>query len=87
MNVFYNTKSNVTVSPDLVVHLFTFIWKKNLSLGFIKLFCTHDFSGVSFAAELSTTIVYNSVFVKYYDFIYIYVYVFKKKQSKFISQF
>ncbi len=30
--------------------------------------CTH-FSRVSFAAELSTKIVYNSVFVKYYDYI------------------
>ncbi len=29
---------------------------KNLSLGFIKLLCTHDFSRVSFAAELSTTL-------------------------------
>ncbi len=28
---------------------------KNLSLGFIKLLCTHAFSRVSFAAELSTS--------------------------------
>ncbi len=70
---------------------------KNLSLGFIKLLCTHDFSRVYFAAELSTTIFYNSVFVKYYDYIYIlfviiyiylyiYIYIFFFKQSKFISQ-
>ncbi len=37
---------------------------KNVSLGFIKLMCTHDFSRVYFAAELSTKLVYNSVFVK-----------------------
>ncbi len=55
--------------PDLV---------KN-SLGFIKLLCTHDFSRVSFAAELSTTLVYNSVFVKDYD-IYISL---KNKSSLF----
>ncbi len=31
---------------------------------------------VSFAVELSTTLVYNSVFVKDYDFIYIYIFFF-----------
>ncbi len=54
---------------------------KNLSLGFIKLLCTHDFSRVPFAAELSTKLVYNSVFVKDYDYIYflffiIYIYIY-----------
>ncbi len=66
---------------DLVVHLFTFICNKNVSLGFIKLLCTHDFSRVSFAAELSTKLVYNTIFVKDYDYIffnlllYIYIYI------------
>ncbi len=45
----------------------------NFCVGFIKL-CTNDFSRVSFAAELSTKLVYNSVFVKYYDYIYMYIY-------------
>ncbi len=40
----------------------------------------------SFAAELSTTLVYNSVFVKDYEYIYIYIYIYIYKQSKFISQ-
>ncbi len=46
--------------------------------------CNHDFSRVSFAAELSTKLVYNSAFVKDYDYIfcicyyistYIYIYI------------
>ncbi len=39
------------ILPNLVVHLFTFIINKNVSLGFIKLLYTHDFSRVSFAAN------------------------------------
>ncbi len=69
---------------------------KNVSLGFIKLLCTHDFSRVS----LSTKLVYN-VFVKDYDYIFVFLFVIIyvciyihtyiyicmfKKQSKFISQ-
>ncbi len=78
MNVFYNTKSNVWHFTRFSrTHSLLFV-NKNVSLGFIKL-CTHDFSRVSFAAELSTTLVYNSVFVKiiYTHFIvlyYIYIY-------------
>uniref|UniRef100_A0A8C1YJD5 [histone H3]-trimethyl-L-lysine(9) demethylase n=1 Tax=Cyprinus carpio TaxID=7962 RepID=A0A8C1YJD5_CYPCA len=34
------------------------------SLNFIKLLCTHDFSRVTFAAELFTKPVYNSIFVR-----------------------
>ncbi len=59
---------------------------KNVSLGFKKLLCTHYFSFVSFVAELSTKLVYKSVFVKDYDFIvivythiycmYIYIYIY-----------
>ncbi len=48
---------------------------KNLSLGFIKLLCTHDFSRVSFAAELSTSLVYNSVFVKDYIYVLFVIYM------------
>ncbi len=43
---------------------------KNVSLGFIKIMCTHDFSRVYFAAELTSKLVYKSVFVKDYDYIY-----------------
>ncbi len=32
--------------------------------------CTHDFSRLSFAAELSTKLVYNTIFVKAYDYIF-----------------
>ncbi len=32
--------------------------------------CTHDFSRVYFAAELTSKLVYKSVFVKDYDYIY-----------------
>ncbi len=53
------------ILPDLVIHLFSYIVNKNVSLGFLKLLCTHDF-----AAELSTNLVYNSVFVIDYDYIF-----------------
>ncbi len=33
------------------------------SLEFIKLLCTHDFSRVTFATELSTNLVYNGTLV------------------------
>ncbi len=61
------------ILPDLVIHLSLLIVNKNVSLGFIQILCTHDFSRVSFAAELSTKLVYNSVFVKDYDYIFIYL--------------
>ncbi len=35
-------------------------------LDFIKL-CTHDFSRITFAAKLSTNLVYNSIFVIDYE--------------------
>ncbi len=76
MNVFYNTKSNVWHFTRFSrTHSLLFV-NKNVSLGFIKL-CTHDFSRVSFAAELSTTLVYNSVFVKdyIYTFYLCYIYI------------
>ncbi len=56
------------IVSDLVVNLFILFVNTNVSLGFSKL-CTHDFSRVSFAAEGSTKLVYNSVFVKDYVFI------------------
>ncbi len=46
---------------------------KNVSLGFIKILCTHDFSRVYFAAELTSKLVYKSVFVKDYDYIFFYI--------------
>ncbi len=66
MNVFYNTKSNVTFNQISSYTYSLLFVNKNVSLGFIQLLCTHDFSRVSFAAELSTKLVYNSVFVKDY---------------------
>ncbi len=61
----------------LVLHLFTFICSPinicfSLILDFIKL-CTHDFSRVNFAAELSTNLVYKSIFVIDYNYIFIYL--------------
>ncbi len=76
MNVFYNTKSNVFATIDQI-YLYTYLLlfvNKNVSLGFIKLLCTRDFSRVFFAAELSTKLVYNSVFVKYYLFLTCYIF-------------
>ncbi len=59
--------------PDLVLHLLTFlcspIKKKSKSFELIKLLCTHDFSRVTFATELSTNLVYKSIFG--IDFYYI----------------
>ncbi len=63
--------------PDLVLHLFTFlcsliIIKKSLILDFIQLLCTRDFSRVTFATELSTYLVYKSIFVIDYNYISIF---------------
>ncbi len=74
MNVFYNnTKSNIY----LVLHLFPFlcspIKKKSQILDFIKLMCTHDFSRVTFATELSTNLVYIIIFVIDYNYISIHL--------------
>ncbi len=45
----------------------------SLILDFIKL-CTHDFSRVTFATELSTNLVYKSIFViDYYNYIAIHL--------------
>ncbi len=59
------------ILPDLVLHIFTFICSPLNSyftkcLDFIKL-CTHDFSRITFAAKLSTNLVYNSIFVIDYE--------------------
>ncbi len=59
------------ILPDLVQHLLTFICLPlnyggvffTKSLEFIKLLCTHDFSRVTFATELSTNLVYNGTLV------------------------
>ncbi len=61
--------------PDLVLlvfYPFTYLFpKKQFSLifDFIKLLCTHDFSRVTFATELSTKLVYKSIFVIDYNYI------------------
>ncbi len=48
--------------PDLVLHLFTFLCSPIIILSqmldFIILLCTHDFSRVTFATELSTKLFY-----------------------------
>ncbi len=45
--------------------------------------CTHDFSRITFAAELSTNLVYNSIFVIDYDYIFFHIFFFKIKLSIF----
>ncbi len=47
-------------------------------LDFIKLLCTHDFSRVSFAAELSNNLVYNNIFVIDYDYLFFHLLFFIK---------
>ncbi len=44
-----------------------------LILDFIKLLCTHDFSRVTFFIELSTNLVYKSIFVIDYNYISIHL--------------
>ncbi len=55
--------------PDLVLHLFTFLCSPIIifftNLNFIKWLCTHDFSRVTFATELSTNLVYKYFFIDY----------------------
>ncbi len=61
-------------SPTLI-HFYLFPTKCfffPLILDFIKL-CTHDFSRVTFATELSTNLVYNSIFVIDYNYICIHL--------------
>ncbi len=63
--------------PDLVLHLFTFLCSPiiflKLILDFIKLLRTHDFSRVTFGTELSTNLVYKSIFVLNYNYISIHL--------------
>ncbi len=72
MNVFYNnTKSNCY--PTLIhFSLFPNVFF-SLILDFIKLLCTRDFSRVNFATELSTKIVYKSIFAIVYNYICIFL--------------
>ncbi len=69
MNVFYNEQYKEQYYfflPDSVLHLFTFLYYPiiffPLILDFIKLLCTHDFSRVTFATELSINLVYKIIF-------------------------
>ncbi len=59
---------------------------KNISLDFIKLLCTRDFSRVTFAAELSTNLVYNSIFVIDYDYIFFHLLFFIKIKLSICSR-
>ncbi len=84
------------ILPDLVLYLFTFICSplNNLfiqiksyftkCLDFIKL-CTHDFSSVTFA-KLSTNLVYNSIFVLHYDYIFCHLLFFIKMKLSIFSR-
>ncbi len=67
MKVFYNTKFYTRFSPT-VIHFYSLF---SLILDFIKLLCTRDFSRVTFATELSTELVYKSIFVIDYNYIFI----------------
>ncbi len=71
-----NTKSNIYFLPDLVLHLFLYLVTP------YKCFFTHFwfykmivnswfFSKVTFASELSSNLVYKSVFVIDYNYIFI----------------
>ncbi len=55
----------------------------SLILDFIKLLCTHDFSRGTFATELSTYLVYKSIFVMDYNYIFIIFLFFTVKLSIF----
>ncbi len=66
MKVFYNTKFYTRFSPT-VIYLYSQI------LDFIQLLCTRDFSKVTFATELSTKLVYKSIFVIDYNYIFIHL--------------
>ncbi len=63
--------------PDLVLHLFTFLCSPIIFvsqiLDLMKLLCTHDFSRVIIATELSTNLVYKSIFVIDYYYIFIHL--------------
>ncbi len=70
-------KAVCNIWPDVVTHLLLFVphyimFFFTKSFDFIKL-CTHDFSRVNLATELSTNLVYNSIFVKDYDIYFFHV--------------
>ncbi len=46
-----------------------------LKVFFYLLLCTHDLSRVNLATELSTNLVYNSIFVIDYNYIYFFFYI------------
>ncbi len=62
------------LSPKLI-HLYSLFpnKKKSLILDFINLLCTHDFARVNFATELSTNLVYKSIFFIDYNYISIHL--------------
>ncbi len=68
----YFTTIQYILLPNSVLHLFTFLCSQIYVffpqiLDFIKLLCTHDFSRVTFATELSTNLVHKSIFVIDYN--------------------
>ncbi len=70
MNVFYNnTIYFITKFSPTLIHfsLFPNMFFFPQILDFIKLLCTHDFSRVTFATELSTNLVHKSIFVIDYN--------------------
>ncbi len=60
------------ILPDLVLHIHFYLFPTKCyftkCLDFIKL-CTHDFSRITFAAKLSTNLVYNIIFVIDYKWV------------------
>ncbi len=48
------------------IYIYIYICYFTKCLDFMKL-CTHDFSRITFAAKLSTNLVYNSIFVIDYE--------------------
>ncbi len=57
----------------------------SLILDFKKL-CTHDFSRITFATELSTNLVYKSIFVIDYNYIFIHLLFFFTAQLSIFSR-
>ncbi len=98
MNAFYNnTKSNIynkyiiyfltRFSPTLI-HFSLFPNKKKiLILDFIKILYTHDFSRVTFATDLSTNLVYKSIFVIDYNYISIHLLILFTVKWSIFSRF
>ncbi len=77
VNVSYNNTKYIIFVSYLVLHLLTFLCFPIIIfaqiLDFIELLCTYDFSRVTFATELSTKLVYKSIFFIDYNDISIHL--------------